>query len=65
MLSEKREKRCWVRRGDCGCEAEGLLKLPGLPGGDPWPPVPHLEGAKLEEMRQLLTAFRIRERYRL
>ncbi len=44
---------------------KGALKLLGLPGGDPRPPVPRLDGAKLEEMRQLLTTFRIRERYGL
>jgi 4-hydroxy-tetrahydrodipicolinate synthase len=44
---------------------KGALKLLGLPGGNPRPPVPSLDGAKLEEMRELLAAFRIRERYGL
>ncbi|HSB71015.1 MAG TPA: 4-hydroxy-tetrahydrodipicolinate synthase [Candidatus Methylomirabilis sp.] len=44
---------------------KGALKLLGLPGGDPRPPLPRLEGAKQEEMRQLLERFQLRERYGL
>ncbi len=42
---------------------KAMVKLMGLPSGDPRPPLPTLEGDKLKVLEDVIRRFKLRERY--
>jgi 4-hydroxy-tetrahydrodipicolinate synthase len=44
---------------------KALVKLMGLPSGDPRPPLPRIEGDKLRPLEEVIRRFQLREKYGL
>ncbi len=42
---------------------KAMVKLMGLPSGDPRPPLPKVEGEKLRTLEEIIERFRLREKY--
>jgi 4-hydroxy-tetrahydrodipicolinate synthase len=42
---------------------KAMVKLMGLPSGDPRPPLPKIEGDKLKPLEEVIRRFRLREKY--
>jgi hypothetical protein len=42
-----------------------MVKLMGLPSGDPRPPLPNIEGEKLKQLIEVINRFQLREKYGL
>jgi 4-hydroxy-tetrahydrodipicolinate synthase len=44
---------------------KALVKMMGLPSGDPRPPLPRIEGDKLRPLEEVIRRFQLREKYGL
>jgi 4-hydroxy-tetrahydrodipicolinate synthase len=44
---------------------KAMVKLMGLPSGDPRPPLPRIEGEKLNPLDEVIRRFKLREQYGL
>jgi 4-hydroxy-tetrahydrodipicolinate synthase len=44
---------------------KAMVKLMGLPSGDPRPPLPKIEGEKLRPLEEVIRRFKLKERYGL
>jgi 4-hydroxy-tetrahydrodipicolinate synthase len=44
---------------------KAMVKLMGLPSGDPRPPLPKIEGDKLRALEEVIRRFKLKERYGL
>jgi 4-hydroxy-tetrahydrodipicolinate synthase len=44
---------------------KAMVKLVGLPSGDPRPPLPRIEGEKLKPLEEVIRRFKLKERYDL
>jgi 4-hydroxy-tetrahydrodipicolinate synthase len=44
---------------------KAMVKLMGLPSGDPRPPLPNIEGEKLKQLKEVINRFQLREKYGL
>ena len=44
---------------------KGMVKLMGLPSGDPRPPLPKIEGEKLKPLEEVIRRFKLKEKYGL
>jgi 4-hydroxy-tetrahydrodipicolinate synthase len=44
---------------------KAMVKLMGLPSGDPRPPLPKIEGEKLKPLEEVIRRFKLREKYDL
>jgi 4-hydroxy-tetrahydrodipicolinate synthase len=44
---------------------KAMVKLMGLPSGDPRPPLPRIEGDKLKPLEEVIRRFKLKERYDL
>jgi 4-hydroxy-tetrahydrodipicolinate synthase len=42
---------------------KAMVKLMGLPSGDPRPPLPKIEGDKLKPLEEVIRRFKLREKY--
>ena len=42
---------------------KAMVKLMGLPSGDPRPPLPRIEGDKLKPLEEVIRRFKLREKY--
>ena len=42
---------------------KAMVKLIGLPSGDPRPPLPRIEGEKLKPLEEVIRRFKLREKY--
>jgi dihydrodipicolinate synthase/N-acetylneuraminate lyase len=42
-----------------------MVKLMGLPGGDPRPPLPTLKGDKLKPLEEVINRFQLKSKYKL